>query len=84
MLTRCLAPPHPNEVIGVLAGIVQRLAPAPGENTVPDLPAYEHGTLEEWLPVADVQRRWQAFGLESFDAWFPSQHRPIEANFARR
>lgn len=82
--------PHPDEVVGVLAGIVQRLAPPSGENTIPDLPAYAQGTLEELfpaperVPVVEVRRRWLAFGLESCDAWFPSQHRPIEAHFARR
>ena len=79
--------PHPDDVVGALAGFVHRLAPPPGENTVSDLPAYGHCTLAEWfpapsrVPVVEVRRRWQAFGLESFDAWFPSQHRPIEATF---
>ncbi len=74
----------------MLAGIVQRLARPPGENTVRDLPAYERCTLEELfpaperVPVVEVRRRWHAFGLASSDAWFPSLHHPIEANFARR
>lgn len=82
--------PHPDDVIGVLAGIVQRLVPPPGEDTVPDLPAYERCSLEEWfpaparVPVVEVRRRWHALGLESADAWFPSLHRPIEPRFAQR
>lgn len=74
----------------MLAGIVQRLAPPPGEDTIPDLPAYERCSLEELfpaparVPVVEVKRRWQALGLESDDAWFPSLHRPIEPRFAAR
>jgi dienelactone hydrolase len=76
--------------MGVLAGMLHRLAPPPVENTVPDLPAYERCTLEEMfpapgrVPVVEVRRRWSALGLESDDIWFPSLHRPIEPHFARR
>lgn len=82
--------PHPDDVVGVLAGIVQRLSPTRVEDTLADLPAYERCSLEELfppparVPVVEVRRRWRALGLESDDAWFPSLHRPIEPRFARR
>jgi len=82
--------PHLDDLIGVLARVVHRLAPPSAKNTVADLVAYESRTLDELfpaparLPVVLVKRRWRAFGLESDLAWFPSQHRPLEPRFARR
>ena len=86
----CPLPPHPDEVIGVVANAAHRLAPPRGENTVADLAAYAGRTLDELfpaparVPVVLVKRRWRAFGVESDLAWFPSEHRPLEPRFASR
>jgi dienelactone hydrolase len=82
--------PHLDDLVGVFARMVHRLAPPPVENTVGDLAAYESHTLAELfpaparVPVVLVKRRWRAFGTESDLAWFPSQHQPLEPRFARR
>jgi len=82
--------PHLDDVVGLLAGFVHRLAPPPAENSIADLPAYASSTLEELfpaphrVPVVNVRRRWRAFGVESALAWFPSLYRPLEPRFARR
>jgi dienelactone hydrolase len=82
--------PHLDDVVGVISRIVHRLAPPPAENTIADLAAYETKGLDELfpaparVPVVNVKRRWKALGLESALAWFPSQHVPLEPNFARR
>lgn len=84
------APPHLDDLVGVVAELVHRLAPPPVENTVADLAVYASRTLEELfpapsrVPVVLVKRRWRALGVESDLAWFPSLHQPLEPHFARR
>jgi hypothetical protein len=81
--------PHPDDVLGVLAGLGQRLAPRP-YNTIPDLAVYEGRTLEELfpaptqLPYVQVRRRWRLLGAVSEDVWFPSLHQPLELGFEER
>jgi dienelactone hydrolase len=86
----CPRPPHPDDLVGVIATVAHRLAPPPAENTVDELVAYESRSLDDLfpaphrVPVVEVKRRWQAFGVESDLAWFPSLHQPLPPRFARR
>jgi hypothetical protein len=83
-------PPHPDEVIGMLAGMAHAMRPS-SRNSTEALLAYEGmdvaglfapPTLEP--PRVEVRRRWRLGRAVSEDVSFPSRYRPLDPGFRRR